>query len=278
MNLGTFLGPGRGLAAGDGSIAKYVQTPLLTTSTYINVPPGTKRIEALLVGGGGGGTQGSAHDYDGNPEGEHPRIAYGYHTAGFGGAAIFLIPVTGPGQRLRVTIGAGGAAGVAGGTTSIHDDKDGQAWGEVGGGGASTGQGQMGGFGGTGGQHHNHWGYPWGPLSTGHIAGGIGGFRPNGNMIWNPFRPVTANTATKGFFEGFGFGGVGAAGPPVAPGSDFSNFKVWGRAGGHSSHIGLGGMFGSAIGPPTWKSGLGGGAGAGGYPGGDGAAIIRFYL
>ena len=41
------------------AITKYTQTAVLQTSQTISVPPGTKRIEALLCGGGGGAGAGT---------------------------------------------------------------------------------------------------------------------------------------------------------------------------------------------------------------------------
>ena len=88
MNPGVFQGAGQGVVA--GTITRYIQTPPITSSQTVAVPPGTQRIEALVVGGGGaGGTS----------------LGGG---GGFGGAAIFDIPITG--QSLQVIVGAGGTA------------------------------------------------------------------------------------------------------------------------------------------------------------------------
>ena len=44
------------LIGGGGTITTYAQTPVISTSqTGYPIPPGTKRIEALLCGGGGSG-------------------------------------------------------------------------------------------------------------------------------------------------------------------------------------------------------------------------------
>ena len=84
---------------GGAPITDYIQTGVLLTSQRVEVPPGTKRIEALGCGGGGGGGTTNAGG------------------GGFGGASICEIPLTG--FPLDLVIGAGGMPGNIGGTTSV---------------------------------------------------------------------------------------------------------------------------------------------------------------
>lgn len=117
-------------AIGGAPIADYVQTPIILTSQQIQVLPGTKRIEALVVGGGGGGGSGG--------------------TAGggaFGGAQIYDIPLTG--FALDLVIGSGGAVSTRGGTSTVSSA--GTLYAAVGGGGGGAAQGGVGIYGGSGG-------------------------------------------------------------------------------------------------------------------------------
>lgn len=75
----------------------YTQTAVLQTSQQLAVPAGTKRIFAMLCGGGDGGSS----DRGG----------------AFGGLIVAEIPVLG--APLDIVIGLGGTPGNLGGTTSI---------------------------------------------------------------------------------------------------------------------------------------------------------------
>ena len=66
MNPGTFQGAGTGALG--GSITRYTQTPVITTSQTIPLPNGVQRIEALLVGGGGGGVAPSEEPKEGEQQ------------------------------------------------------------------------------------------------------------------------------------------------------------------------------------------------------------------
>lgn len=165
MNFGTFAGPGTGVPY--GSISRYIQTPTITSSRTIAVPPGTQRIEALLVGGGGAGGA-SGGDTGGGG-------------GGFGGAAIIEIPITG--QPLQVIIGAGGASThLPGSSTSVTSA--GTLYAEVGGGGGGGGgaggaadNGRSGGGGGGGGDAA--------------LNGANGGSPPIGNLLWSIYPQST---------------------------------------------------------------------------------------
>ena len=199
MNPGTFQGAGNGTTA--GTISRYTQTPIITTSQTIPVPSGVKRIEALLVGGGGAG--------GGSPEGYANCCGGG----GFGGAAIIEIPVTG--SPLVVTIGAGGTIntdnyGNNGSPTQVVSA--GTMYAEVGGGGGGGGYtygytqyapgrpGRSGGGGGGGTAD-----------SAGYSSlGGQGGSPPIGNLLWSIYPQeagatritVTGPTQLVGAFGG----------------------------------------------------------------------------
>lgn len=152
MNPGTFQGAGTGSPL--GTISRYIQTPTISTSQTIAVPPGTQRIEALLCGGGGGGGSG--------PGGG----------GGFGGCAIIEVPVTG--QPLQIVIGAGGASNTAGSPTYIVSA--GTRYAEVGGGGYGSPSSFAGGSGRSGGGG--------GGDSFGY-GGGNGGAPPIGKLLWS---------------------------------------------------------------------------------------------
>jgi hypothetical protein len=79
---------------GGWSITGYTQSSTLTTSQTVAVPAGTKRVEALMCGGG-------------SPN-------------GFGGLQLYAIPLTG--ASYNVIVGAGVSNGVVGGETSISSN------------------------------------------------------------------------------------------------------------------------------------------------------------
>ena len=108
------------LIGGGGTITTYTQTGVYSTSQSVAIPAGTKRIEALVCGGGGAGGAG----------------LNGFGGGGFGGLQLFEIPIAG--TTLDIIIGAGGtgvpaAAGNRGGTTTVSSS--GTVYAAVGGGG-----------------------------------------------------------------------------------------------------------------------------------------------
>jgi hypothetical protein len=351
MNYGTYAGPGTGVPY--GSISRFIQTPTIATSQTIAVPPGTQRIEALLVGGGGSG----GASYGGG--------------GGFGGAAIIQVPITG--QPLQVVVGAGGTSvtgsnvGVAGSPTYIVSAN--VRYAEVGGGGGGGGgtgitaaptSGRSGG-GGGGGNYNDQY-------------GANGGSAPIGNVLWScypqdsnrtqravytryiatdnstyyyaspmiqPYAPATAGQGggvqysivdgAWAMFPGqngsFGGGGGGGAGSQVGTagaggngggggggyisaagtlgggggssaassggaGGSLTSVSVWGYTGfANGSTTGAGGGGGGgllaagAAGASTGGAGGNGGGGGGGSvpsqasgAGGNGFAVLRFYL
>ncbi len=277
MNPSAFPGPGSGVIA--GTISRYIQTPVIYTSRTIAVPPGTQRIEALLVGGGGAGTREGA-------------------AGGFGGAAIIEIPVTG--SPLQVVIGAGGtgtnstSTNTAGSPTYVVSA--GTRYAEVGGGGCGvSGNNTIGvagsrfngrsGGGGGGGQY-----VAVSTFDQSNYAGS-GGAPPIGNLLWsiypagssqyitpnsqspsNPYVPVYApgiggfNTDPSGSSRGFGMGANGIFGGGGGGGNGTAGFTsvTPGYGGGGSgnngsTYTGQNGNFG----------GGGGGSNAGGANGGS---------
>ena len=221
-------------------ITRYTQTGTLLSSCTIAVPPGTKRIEALLCGGGGGSVN---------------AVAGG----GFGGIAVIEIPITG--QPLQVVIGAGAAYLSASPGSPTYVVSAGTRYGEVGGGGtSSTGGGAnkngRSGGGGAGG------GTGVGGSDPADTYGGNGGGPPIGKLIWTAYPQDNPNSVTQAKANaapmGAGTGGRAASTPGT-------NGSFGGGGGG-----GFGGI-GGAVFSDAGNGGYGGGGGADfGSAGGDG--------
>jgi hypothetical protein len=184
MNPGTFQGAGSGTTGG-AAITSYQQTPIILSSQTITAPPGTKRIEALLVGGGGGGGA------DGNIEGAGPWYAGG---GGFGGAAIFLIPVNPDPYQIIIGAGGTGVVPVSGATGNVGSvstiQQGGIVYARIGGGGGGSSYvgvsaGRLGGGGGGG--SYRDWDIYGNPPFA--YPGGAGGEPPMGQMIWSLYPP-----------------------------------------------------------------------------------------
>lgn len=258
MNPGTFAGPGTGVPY--GSISRYIQTPTITSSRIIAVPPGTQRIEALLCGGGGSGS------------GNLPAVtSYGVG-GGFGGCAVVEIPITG--SPLQVVIGAGGASvgsnqnGNAGSPTYIVSA--GTRYGEVGGGGA-------------GGNNLT--------ITSGRSGGGGGGYLGNGGgpplgkLLWTcyPQQQNASNAIEVWSVAGASYGGGPAngvhgssapltGGGPASVNGGSGSFGAGGGSGGVASDgtntyygipgYGAGGTFGVyGTNGNGWHNGVYGGGG-----------------
>lgn len=290
---------------GGGSVSGYVQTQPIFNSGAVNIPSGTKRIEALLVGGGGGGS--------------------GSGGGGFGGIVIFEIPITG--YSLDIVIGAGGSGGTGliggrGGTTTVGSA--GTIYAAVGGGGSASngnytvGAGRFSGCaGGTAsGQLCCPGGAPFPgkivscPLellpSTGMAAGmgystaganaalvyrgpGQGGFTTESVQGVNPTSGWGSGASSSGASNPAGAGagysslnpGAGGGGmySTAVPGGSLTDLKIWGftgyaggaGAGGTNGGGGGGGVFGVGANYSTYYGGvggLGGGGGGAGYSAG----------
>lgn len=240
MNFGTFAGPGTGVPA--GSISRYIQTPTITSSQTIAVPPGTQRIEALLCGGGGSGG------------------GFAGGGGGFGGAAIMEIPITG--SPLQVVIGAGGVSSNNGSPTYIVSA--GTRYAEVGGGGGGGAQNTIAGSGRSGG------GGGGGSTQAGFgFVAGTGGCPPIGNMLWCIYPTSGPNTrvditGSGGAYSFYATAGCGMRSDGRNPGLDGS---FGGGGGGGQFNIGAGAGGGGGGGN---SSGLGAGGTAGNFGGGGG--------
>lgn len=283
----------------NAAITKYTQTAVLQTSQTISVPPGTKRIEALLCGGGGGGGTNCG--------------------GGFGGLQIYSIPVTG--SALALVVGTGGIANARGGTTAVSSDGILRA--AVGGGGAGSNAvvSSCGIFGGSGGG------------TSGAINIGVGGAPFSTNYLWSAL-DVLARTGTQAGSllslaspygcanlgtgalagvvnagvdgaSGYGGGGnytspnvgggstttnSGGLGGGGGPGGSLATLSIWGLTGfvGGTQNGSYGGGGGGVLGAganavPATNGGAGGNGGGGGGggtspgAGGNGFAMFRFY-
>lgn len=291
MNVGTFTGAGNGTTDG-AAITSYQQTPVILSSQTITAPSGTKRIEALLVGGGGGG---GADFNDGNG----PWYGYG---GGFGGAAIFVIPVN-P-DPYQIIIGAGGtgspigtgATGAAGGTSTIQ--QGGIVYARIGGGGGGSSYvgvsaGRFGGGGGGG--AYRDWDIYGNPPAA--YPGGAGGEPPMGQIIWNLYPPSAPifdvrNTGQSNsgsntqwsFYGPFPLGTGNRTGANGGPGyygggghgADGANNCLFPGGGGNSGNCGGGGRGGTGSFPleTIWNMRVGT-ASSGGGPGVFGSTSTR---
>lgn len=314
MNPSTYQGFGSGVV-GAGAITSFQQTGPFFSSFNFTLPVGTKRFEALLVGGGGG----AASDYV-DPYGNGNGYSGG---GGFGGLAIFNIPIYL--DEYSLLIGAGGVLGGNGGTTSLQIGSailarvGGGGFGAVGG--TNAGAGRYGGHGGGAGRFD----FAWGGSQL--ALGGNGGEPMQGRVIFhlnqdntpsvelwstgantysaNPLPHGTAfrsNTVTAGNSTGTpGYLGAGNAGTDGNQNAAFRSCGAWSNAsfGGGSratnsnfpantriwgftlptgnTNYGGAGVF--AL--PSGANGGAGGGGGGGFTGGTGgvgAAVFRYYF
>lgn len=277
MNHGTF--PGMGMSVPREAIAGFQQTSVITSSQAITPPPGTKQIHALLVGGGGGG--GGDLNYDpGNG-----LVVYG-NGGGFGGCAIFNIPVTT--DPLQLIIGAGGVGGIYsdfwpncvggnGGTTMVRSG--GITWARIGGGGggggglqgaAGAGAGRFGGGGGAGSVFS--WNY------SGGYIGGNGGEPPIGQMLWYLYPPANPNASWYRDTT-IGYSSTQHVGFPQIPQGTGFNMSAQGSpgyfgGGGSGANVSNTNNFGYGGGGWANSIGYGGGARYANQPAGFGGEVI----
>jgi hypothetical protein len=310
MNPSTYSGFGTGVVDG-GAITSFQQTGPFFSSFNFTLPPGVKRFEAMLVGGGGGGYPDWVDQY-GNGNG------YGAG-GGFGGLAIFRIPIYL--EEMSLVVGAGGVPGGGnGGATSLQLGSIVLA--RVGGGGGGgfhygvAGSGRYGGHGGAGGRFD----YAWG--GSGYGTAGDGGEPCQGEMIWNlnadntpgiqnrntgantnAFIPMPYHTGWReGAAGGRGYYGAGNAGCDSDNNPAYRSCGGWGTAsyggGSRGTNSGFGsnlriwgfnlpsgnfsiggpGIFGPNSGINGGPGGGGGGATSSGGTGGVGAAVFRYYF
>jgi hypothetical protein len=116
---------GTGIASAASTLleldATYVLFETFTSSGTFTVPAGATKLAVFALGGGGGGTNGANNA--GNASASNYEFTASYNAAGSGGASSYLggfkdETVSG-GQTFAVSIGAGGNAGSAGGTTNF---------------------------------------------------------------------------------------------------------------------------------------------------------------
>jgi hypothetical protein len=304
MNPSTYQGFGSGVSE-SGSITRFQQTGPFFSSFNFTLPPGIKRFEAMLIGGGGGSYP-DYNDINGN--------GTGYSAGGgFGGLGIFRIPIYL--DEYTLTVGAGGVQ-ANGGTTSIQIGSIVLA--RMGGGGVGSradaaGNGRYGGHGGGGGRFD----YAWG--GSGYGPAGDGGEIPTGDLIWtlnhenyqplrigntgntvNSYIPTPYDVGLKEHSQGgrglYGAGNAGAGneynniyrsggswqgssygGGSRASNSNFgANERIWGFVlPSGNSNYGAYGVFGTNSG---LNGGIGGGGAGYGGNGGVGAAVFRYYF
>lgn len=219
--------------AGSVATPRYPYVVYTANDTFVEPPWSDGTADVLIVSGGGGG-----------------GTVTNYSSGGGGGSGGWSIStVSTGGSPVAVTVGAGGAAGTQGSTTSF---------------GPATATG--GGAGGSG---------PTGTGGTGGGAGGGGTRGVGGAASPNGFAGGNGAQSTPfdgGYGNGGGGGGAGAAGNPGALGS---GLRSWGGSGKQSwgyGHSGGGGGGGSANAPsPNTLWNMGGAYGGGNGRIGDGS-------
>lgn len=293
--------------AGGSIISGYTTSATFSTNQTVTVPPGTKRIEALLCGGGGGGggatTGGAAEGGAG----------------GFGGCHLYELPVIS--TSIDITVGAGGAGGAgvtglpgaSGGTTKVV--MLGTTYAAVGGGGGGCGvagnnpnEALFGGCGGAATLANGGRPTPGAPpFSSRLIWSALDAYRTPNNVVksfatydsgsvWTVELPVGPGEVIMSGYTGIGYTfarggasvqGYGYAGGGGKAGAPLNLATVWTLSGGAAgaSSGGGGGMLaaGTAGNAGAGGNGGGGGAGAGyatnvaGGAGGNGFVIFRWY-
>lgn len=231
-----------GSSSSSGTITGYTQTAVISASGPVAIPSGTKYIEALLCGGGGGGFTDPTRSCGG----------------GFGGLQIYNIPLVGA-ASIDAVIGAGGTAGstglgTRGGTTTAA--VNGIVVAAVGGGGcgynSTTGKFQANGANGGGGG---------GGLSVA-LDTGAGGapFNP-AQLVWCGLSTATrtgsgiVNDVTTVNIDRLFPGGISVNGHSVAAGMGYGGSGTGSTA---NQQAGQGGGAGAVA---TTVPGIGGGGG-----------------
>lgn len=231
------------------------QSITITNTTTITIPVGG--AWANMIGGGGGGAS-TANNASGG--------------GGGGGAGEycqnFLIPFT-VGESVTFNIGAGGAAGSAGGDTSIVCAagtflvKGGLGSSGTAGG---KGGGTLGGAGGLGNNPSGNVGSIGSPESPVHFAGSGGGGSGNG----------TSSTGGRGGPAPGNLGTTGTAGNSSGGGGGSGASSIWGNgaAGGTGNANGNSAAANTGAG----GGGAGGNNGTGGQTGGNGGSGLIFLI
>ncbi len=272
------------------AIARLFIAPGVTANPYVFVaPPGVKRFQVRGCGGGGGGSGGRS-----GSTAQAPTRAAGGGGGGCARLCSFVLTVV-PGETITITVGTGGAGGVAdtkgsnGNDTTIVGSVSGTLATLPGGGGGypassintysyggSSAQMDDTAAGGVGVSWANHGGAD----DVGGPSGGDGG---SGRLVSISRRGYTnlsdssarvssakgANGGTVGFYLGGVGGGGGAPGHPV-PGISNVTLVAAGGAGGDGGGAGVGGAGGNGT---AGQYGGGGGGGGGGGQGASGGGI-----
>lgn len=201
-----------------GSGATGTLDAITSSGTYTPAAPGIARV--LLIGGGGGGSAGAG------PSGGD---ASGGGGGGSGFATLANLKLTG--DPIAVTLGAGGAAAGAGGTTTFG------ALTAAGGGAGDAGVvGSRGGFGGTGGSNGGNGGRAVTGQSGG--AGGTDGTPGSGVSVRSVITPGSGGAATSWPTAGRGggiYGGGSGGSCTGAPGNSAGGGGGGGVAGNNGS-------------------------------------------
>lgn len=291
MNMSGLLRAAAVLAVGyvpTGTGNYYNNFALITKAGTWTVPPGVKKIRAVLIGGGHGGSTGGSGEKgdDCTSSGWGHGGAGGKGGAGGTGGRVLVTTIeVQPGQVLSITIGGGGASGAEGGATTLAgrtsaDGKpseigytnlfDGSTYATTGSQGLEGGKGS--GAEGTG-PSITYKGVTYHPGADGTsysgsaIGGKGGGAATGGSGEKGGDSDRYKNPDGSWYYSGGpgGDGGPGAAGEAAT---------IYG-AGGQGGHGGGGG--GAGGGTPSWQER--GGAGGPGGPGGKGApgCCIIYY-
>lgn len=235
------------------TIAAFGEQLFLTPGSFVfTVPPDVYEVHATGVGGGGGGSDAGG---------------------GGGGGLRWKNNISvDPGQKIQVTVGAGGAFKVAGGSTSFGTHftaYGGQAGNGLTGGAGGDGLGGSGGKGGRGGN-----GKLFSTTYHGAGGGGAAGYDGDGGRGGDVTGTDYNNTGERGFAgtgggasgggcvgsggPGWGGGGVGLYGKGASGASGFLNGQA-GSGGNNASYElnGPGGVCGGGAGGYNWGSSKG---------------------
>ena len=257
------------------STKPVLKTEVITKTQTWTVPDGVTSVNVFLFGGGGGGGS--------NARSEGEERAYGGGGGG-GYMAKSTFTVT-PKQSINVTIGAGGAVGQAGGTTSFGSllSAQGGSAGENARVDGTRGYGGKGGDGGSGGAGNTgtYLSYFVNCGAGGNCAqfgGGAGSYEANGGNGGTYGGGGGAGDSDSGSYSGGTGGQYGGAGGDSrqngTDGTDTTNiadidFKGLGKAGTRYSVVGGGGG-GGGYGGNGGEGGVYEGGGGGGYGGNGG--------
>ena len=255
------------------STKPVLKTEVITKTQTWTVPDGVTSVNVFLFGGGGGGGS-NAHSQDYSVYDRYADGGGGGGGSGYMAKSTFTVT---PKQSISVTIGAGGAVGQAGGTTSFGSllSANGGSAGESGRtDGYSYGYGGKGGDGGSGGAGNSgsHTVPATNPSSITYIEnGGAGG---NGAQFGGGAGSYEAKGGNGGTY-----GGGGGAGGAYSGSYSGGTGGQYGGAGGDSKQNGADGTNTTNIADIDFKglgkagtgySDKGGGGGGGGYGGNGG--------